>query len=85
MAGSASDDPTLAERVERLEVQNRFLKRALAVLLALTGVGILLGQHAVRGYEAHVDQLERRLEERDRERAGEPDQAPASRITAAPR
>ena len=73
------DQLTLAERVERLEVQNRLLKRAVTVLLALTGIGIFLGQHAIRGYAEDVRRLERQLEH---SRAG---QAPVSSTTAEPR
>jgi hypothetical protein len=77
----SSDQPSLAERVERLEVQNRLLKRAVAVLLALTGVGIFLGQHAIRGYADEVHRLERKLEQQSPAAS----QAPVSSTTAEPR
>lgn len=45
----APDYALLAERLDRLEHENRLLKRAIAVILALCGIGLLLAQQARRG------------------------------------
>jgi hypothetical protein len=87
MTGTESERASLEERLGRLEVQNRLLKRAMAVLLALTGVGIFLGQHAIRISAEHVRELEEQVR-RDREAKPAPadeGQARASSSTAEPR
>jgi hypothetical protein len=87
MTGADSERASLEERLDRVEVQNRLLKRAMAVLLALTGVGIFLGQHAVRTSAEHVRKLEQQIQ-RDREAKPAPaddGQDRASSSTAEPR
>jgi len=85
MAGVEKGYAALAERIERLELQNRVLKRAMAVLLALCGVGLLIGQNALRNHAHHVERLEHELLQEEEGDPQEEAQGRASSNTAVPR